>query len=223
MSGSPADVGYDPVHFYDDPYPIYRRLRDDAPVYFNEERGIWVLSRYDDVQTAAATGRRSSAGAASTYSPRISRTGPATSSISTRRATTSSAMSCVRTSRRSASKSLEPFIRQRVVELIELLREQGDCDLASGFAQRLPLTMIGELWGVPRADHGLLEDWFVRMVGRVPGQIEMPEDVWVAAGEMKAYVTEAVRGRAKAPRDDSLSTLARAVADGRMKRKRSTE
>src|SRR6476659_5897322 len=54
MSGSAADVvDYDPIQFYEDPYPIYRHLRDDAPVYHNRARGVWVLSRYDDIQTAA--------------------------------------------------------------------------------------------------------------------------------------------------------------------------
>ena len=45
-------VEYDPFLFYEDPYPIYRRLRDEAPVYLNRERSIWVLSRFDDVQSA---------------------------------------------------------------------------------------------------------------------------------------------------------------------------
>ncbi|MGH3138654.1 MAG: cytochrome P450, partial [Gaiellales bacterium] len=45
-------VEYDPFLFYEDPYPVYRRLRDEAPVYLNRERSIWVLSRFDDVQRA---------------------------------------------------------------------------------------------------------------------------------------------------------------------------
>ncbi len=35
----------------DDPYPIYKRLRREAPVYWSE-RGFWVLSRYDDIWAA---------------------------------------------------------------------------------------------------------------------------------------------------------------------------
>src|SRR5437879_2662207 len=44
---------YDPLEFYDDPYPVYTYLRDIAPVYRNEARDVWVLSRYDDVRSAA--------------------------------------------------------------------------------------------------------------------------------------------------------------------------
>lgn len=34
------------------PYPVYCRLRDEAPVYYNERLGCWALSRYDDVVAA---------------------------------------------------------------------------------------------------------------------------------------------------------------------------
>ena len=44
---------YDPLTFYEDPYPVYRELRETAPVYYNEDRGLWVLSRYADVLAAA--------------------------------------------------------------------------------------------------------------------------------------------------------------------------
>ena len=45
---------YDPFDYahHDDPYPIYRRLRDEAPVYYNERYGFWALSRYADIEPA---------------------------------------------------------------------------------------------------------------------------------------------------------------------------
>jgi cytochrome P450 len=48
-----AEVEYDPLKLYDDPYPIFHQLRDLAPVYLNHERGLWVLSLYADVLAAA--------------------------------------------------------------------------------------------------------------------------------------------------------------------------
>ncbi|MGZ4675318.1 MAG: cytochrome P450, partial [Acidimicrobiia bacterium] len=38
--------------FFNDPYDVYRRLRDEAPVYRNEHYGFYALSRYDDVVAA---------------------------------------------------------------------------------------------------------------------------------------------------------------------------
>ena len=58
MSGSPSQGGgaivdFDPLKFYEAPYPIYRDLRETAPVLYIESRGAWVLSRYATVQAAA--------------------------------------------------------------------------------------------------------------------------------------------------------------------------
>ena len=36
-----------------DPYPVYRRLRDEAPAYYIEEYDCWVLSRFEDIWTAS--------------------------------------------------------------------------------------------------------------------------------------------------------------------------
>ena len=46
-----TDVYYDPWDYTidADPYPVWRRLRDEAPVYYNEQHDFYALSRYDDV------------------------------------------------------------------------------------------------------------------------------------------------------------------------------
>lgn len=36
--------------FHDDPYPVYQRLRDDTPLYYNEDLKFWALSRHEDVR-----------------------------------------------------------------------------------------------------------------------------------------------------------------------------
>ena len=48
---SEAPVEFDPFssEFFDDPYDLYRRMRDHVPVYFNEKYGFWALFRYEDV------------------------------------------------------------------------------------------------------------------------------------------------------------------------------
>src|SRR4051794_26834820 len=48
------ELNFDPYSdvFFNDPYDVYRRLRDEAPVYRNDHYGFYALSRYDDVVTA---------------------------------------------------------------------------------------------------------------------------------------------------------------------------
>ena len=49
-----APPRFDPFsdEYFDDPYDLYRRMRDEAPVSFNEEYGFWALFRYEDVRAA---------------------------------------------------------------------------------------------------------------------------------------------------------------------------
>ena len=51
MTVPTSDVILDPYDydFHEDPYPYYKRLRDEAPLYHNEELGFWALSRHGDV------------------------------------------------------------------------------------------------------------------------------------------------------------------------------
>src|ERR1700693_4582183 len=53
-SVSRDSIEFDPFSdtFFDDPYETYARLRDEAPVYFNEKYGFYALSRYADVVAA---------------------------------------------------------------------------------------------------------------------------------------------------------------------------
>src|SRR6187397_3428988 len=51
-STNESDVYYDPYDFEidADPYPIWRRLRDEAPLYYNEKYDFFAVSRFDDVE-----------------------------------------------------------------------------------------------------------------------------------------------------------------------------
>jgi len=55
-----ADVYYDPYDFNidADPYPIWKRLRDEHPLYYNAKYDFFALSRFDDVETCSKDWRR---------------------------------------------------------------------------------------------------------------------------------------------------------------------
>ena len=64
MNGTEAELVYDPSDAYtvhEDPFPTYRRMQDEAPLYQNPEIGFWALCRFEDVFAGLAwptTGRR---------------------------------------------------------------------------------------------------------------------------------------------------------------------
>src|SRR5262245_21548359 len=53
-AGAAAPFEYDPFSYeqHEDPYPIYRRMRDEAPAYYNARQDFWALTRFDDVLAA---------------------------------------------------------------------------------------------------------------------------------------------------------------------------
>jgi cytochrome P450 len=214
MSGMPHEVEYDPLEYYEDPYPIYRQLRETAPVYHNAERGLWILSRYADVQAAARdhktfiSGRGADAEDGLTLGPGdfLDMDPPRHDAL--RRILND-------TFTPTALKALEPMIVAKVEELLDRLIDRGHGDFARDFARPLPLSIICELWGFPKQDHKMLENWFERMVERVSGEA-IQDDVRLAGEEMRAYIDEAVRERRNRSRGDLLSTMAQAVTDGRM-------
>ncbi len=54
MSTATADLYYDPYDFEidADPYPVWKRMRDEQPLYYNEKHDFWAVTRWDDVEAA---------------------------------------------------------------------------------------------------------------------------------------------------------------------------
>lgn len=140
---------YDP-EFHANPYPIYARLRDEAPVFHNPELKFWALSRFEDVLAAHADGATfSSAGGvtiegAEAGAPLLILKDEPEHGWAKRLVS--------RLFSRHRMAGLDVFIRQRAVELLEQLAEEagdGEFDFVSRFTVILPLDVIGELLGLP--------------------------------------------------------------------------
>ena len=54
VPGQPDNLHWDPFDesLKDDPHPVWKRLRDEAPAYYNDEYDFWALSRFEDVERA---------------------------------------------------------------------------------------------------------------------------------------------------------------------------
>ena len=218
-------VYYDPYDFEidDDPFEVYRRLRDEEPLYLNDKLGFYALSRYSDIKAALADwGHLSSVNALSLEQP------PLPPSIITmdppaherqRRL-----VSRTFTPRRVAG--LEDSIRQLVQEHLDDLALDGTGDFVEDFSSRLPVAVICELLGVPRGDREQwrlwtkgMADMFVIGENGAPvigenGAPEINAGVFEAALSLGAYIEEMVKDRARNPTDDLVSALTLAREDG---------
>jgi cytochrome P450 len=198
-----------------DPYPYYHRLRETDPIH-RSPFGYWVLSRHRDVDAllkdpracsdfphdeawARHRGGPDSPIVASTALWMMMQDGDAHRRL---RSSTSQVFSA------RAVQLLRPRIAAVIEGLIEELGE-GQIDLVEDLALPLPIMVIGELLGIPRADRGQCRAWTDR-IGRVVDPIVTP-DMRVAmnqaATEFSAYLGEQVRARRANPGQDLLSTL----------------
>ena len=207
-------VEYDPFLFYEDPYPVYRRLRDEAPVYLNRERSVWVLSRFDDVQRAGRDWRTFSS--AEGVDIDDSRLGPG-SFLDADPPRHDELRKILHADFAPASLGrLEPLIAAKVDTLVGSLLERGQVDLVGELARRLPVSVVCDLLGAPAEDHAQLERWYADMLYREPGRSEVPEIAERATREMRGYIVDAVTDRLRSPRGDLLSTIAAAHGEGRL-------
>ena len=207
-------VEYDPFLFYEDPYPVYRRLRDEAPVYLNRERSIWVLSRFDDVQRAGRDWRTFSS--AEGVDIDDSRLGPG-SFLDADPPRHDELRKILHADFAPASLGrLEPLIAAKVDTLVASLLERGQVDLVDELARRLPVSVVCDLLGAPAEDHPQLEAWYAGMLYREPGRPEVTDVAEHATREIRAYIVDAVTERLRSPRGDLLSTIAAAHGEGRL-------
>ncbi|MBW2384226.1 MAG: cytochrome P450 [Deltaproteobacteria bacterium] len=191
--------------FADRAYEIYRGLRDEHPVYHDERRGCWVLSRYDDVRDAAADPVKfSSEGTSISMGllPMLQQLDPP------RHDELRELMWRAFTPRRVAG--LEPKIRRIARALIDDIAEAGACDLMQDFASQLPSRVIGELIGIPKERLGAFLEWTEVLIRADPHKEWETNPFPLIYGEFAKLLDE----RRSEPRDDLMSALIEAEIDG---------
>ncbi len=210
---------YNPYDYeiHEDPYPTYRRLRAEAPVYRNDELGFWALSRHADVTAAFRdSGRFSSSHGVSLD--------PAASGPHAHRTMSFLAMDPPRHTRMRALVS-RGFTPRRVVDLEERIRlltvehldralEQGSFDFVGDFAGLLPMDVISELMGVPPADRAELRRLADLLVHRDEGVQDVPPAGVEAALTLAGYYADMIDARRRSRTDDLTSALVDAEIDG---------
>src|SRR5262245_29607158 len=155
----------DPV-FLEDPYPVYRRMRQHDPVYWSEALGHWVLTRYDDVLAATRNAALSSARTEVFVRAQLRTSDPALAADFTRISKRMMIMKdgpehhvvrvlgnrCVTPSALQRSQSL---LERVVDELLDAAMTRGRMDVTDDLARPLPAIVIAELFGIPPEDREL--------------------------------------------------------------------
>jgi cytochrome P450 len=203
--------------FHEDPYPVYARLRAEAPVYHNAAHGFWALSRHADVLDAFKSPRVFSNSRGVSIDP-SARRGGARAGMSflamdppehTRfRALVARGF----TPRRVAA--LEPRIREIAIAHLDPLVGAGGFDVIADFAGKLPMDVISEMLGVPESDRAQLRTWADLLVHREEGAVDLPPEGVQAFVSIRSYFRERIAELRRRPGDDLLSALLGLDEDG---------
>jgi len=215
--------------FHEDPYPCYRRLRDEAPLYHNEELGFWALSRHRDVLQGFRNSATLSNRDGVSLDP-VSR-GPHASKTMSFLAMDDPAHLRLRTlvskgftPRR--IRELEPRVTELAVQHLDTMLEKaasGPSGSASGsvtvdfvaeFAGKLPMDVISELMGVPVADRDRIRAMADGVMHREDGVTDVPPSAIEASINLIVYYQGMIAERRKKPTDDLTSALLAAEIDG---------
>jgi cytochrome P450 len=204
------EVSYDPYDFEidADPYPVWRRLRDEAPLYYNEKYDFFALSRYEDVDRGLLDWNTFRSGHGSILeliradieipSGVILFEDPPIHHIHR------SLMSRVFTPRKIAE--LEPKVREFCRRSLEPLVGSGHFDFIGDLGAQMPMRTIGYLLGIPEEDQEAIRDQLdegLRLHEDGDADSRVAEEI-ATQGKMFA---EYIDWRATHPSDDLMTQL----------------
>jgi cytochrome P450 len=205
-SGGPEFDPFSDV-FFNDPYPTYKRLRDEAPVYYNEKYGFYALSRHEDVSEAYRDHQAFSSShgvdlATMTSDepihpilimmdpPEHNRMRVLVSRVFTPR----------------AIGAQEPMVREVITHFLDQA-DSKQFDVVHDFSALFPVEIITRMLGVPPESRQDVRLWLDRTLTREAGQIGMSEDGLAAAMESGLMYYNLIVSKRETPGDDMISKL----------------
>ncbi|WP_099040055.1 cytochrome P450 [Mycobacterium neglectum] len=210
-----TDLYYDPFDFDidDNPYPIWRRLRDEAPLYRNEKYNFYALSRYEDVARELHNWDTYRSGKGTTMDIIMSGVevppgvilfeDPPLHDIHRR------LLSKVFTPRR--MEAIEPLTRQYCVRALDALAGATTFDLITDFGALIPMRTIGYLLGIPEQGQQQIRDNTDASIGLKDGNFQsVSADAFENAYQLFA---EYIEWRAEHPSDDVMTQLLNAEVE----------
>jgi cytochrome P450 len=210
MTTAASELYYDPYDFEidADPYPVWKRLRDEAPLYFNEKYEFYALSRYADVEKSFVDWETYSSAKGSVLEiikadidmppGMFIFEDPPDHDLHR------GLMSRVFTPRRLAA--IEPKVRAFAARTLDPLVGQGGFDLIAELGTEIPMRTIGMLLGIPEEDQAAIRehiDQGLRIEEGVMPDANLTTQRDVASDDYAAYID----WRAEHPSDDLTTEL----------------
>jgi cytochrome P450 len=217
MSAIESGIYYDPYDFEidTDPYPIWERLRDEAPLYHNERYGFYALSRFEDVERAFVDWRTYSSAKGTVLE--LIKSGveiPPGSIIfedpvghDLHRGLLSRVFSPRKMN------AIEPKVREYCARSLDHLVGAGGFDFIADVGAEIPMRTIGMLLGIPEEDQEALRERIDEGLRLEEGTMPDAADQSRRGQEQAAAFADYIDWRAEHPSDDLMTELLQAEFD----------
>ncbi|MGZ8746566.1 MAG: cytochrome P450 [Mycobacterium sp.] len=200
--------------FFDNPYEIYARMRDEAPIYYDEDADFYAITRHADV-AAALKDHESFSSSRGCNLSMVKSSEPPQKSIIFMDPPDHRHM------RSLLNKAFTPRAIQSqhetVTELVEHYLSQADpdnFDVVQDFSGPFPVEVITRMAGVPEDYRQQVRHWIDKGLEVKPGQIELSEENMQANIDSGIYYYSLVQERRQNPQDDMISRLIAAEIPG---------
>ncbi len=196
-----------------DPFPIYKVLRDQAPCFWSEDAGMWVLTRYDDVFNALNDWQTYSSAKGNLMDEFPGRAGNTLGTMDPPRHDQVRAIIQSVFAKRNLN-HLEQPIRDISKAALANFADQEVFDFAEDFSAYATVHLLFSLLGLPDADNKEIRDKAVLMVQSDPVTRQKGAEHLAAFEWVKDFASEVIEARAANPADDLISQLILAEVDG---------
>jgi cytochrome P450 len=206
-----SELSYDPydVEIDADPYPVFRRLREEAPLYRNDTYDFFALSRFDDVERGLVDRNTyiSSRGAILELIKAGIEMPPGTLIFEDPPVHTVHRALLSRVFTPKKMEALEPKIREFCARSLDPLVGAASFDFVRDLGAQMPMRVIGMLLGIPEEDQEVIRDRSDADLRTQPGKpMKYSQEKFVTGEAFAEYVD----WRAEHPSDDLMTELIRA-------------
>ncbi len=214
-------LSYDPFAeaVIKDPYPFYKRLRDEAPAYYLPKYDCWALSRFEDIWTVSSDTEGFTATKGTAPAQVLTKDQPVTPMLNSMDPPEHSKLRAVvrQCFLPKHLREIEPVVRRLFESLLAPHLERGGCDVVGDVAARLSVKVACMAIGLPLADGEYLHRLVQRFFHHDPDQHGISPDGWAAMQELTDYCVDRVRDQRRAPKQgpQALPALCTFELDGR--------
>lgn len=206
-----TDLRWDPYNrlLHRDPYAVWKRLRDEAPVYYNQRYNFYALSRFDDVLQASLDTETFSSEHGIILDGITDEAWPPPRPMIMMDPPDHTCMRKMvnRTFFRSKVAVLEDRVRSLCRDYLDRFVGADGFDYVRDFSMKLPVMVISSLLGFPEHDHDNLREWSDAQLHRDEGATGLSKDGQEANAKLLGYYADQIRIRRSTPTDDIVGDL----------------